>query len=135
MIYANPNTGDASEDKHPAPSYTLEFETAQAYSVWRDANFPTQYPEVKPEPVSAPQAVTNAQFCAALIDFGIIPDQIDFAIESIEDAKDRAKAKYWWQRAQVIDRSSAYIAMFAPRFGLSDDQINNLFRHAATLST
>lgn len=135
MIYANPNTGDASEDKHPPVGYTLEFETAQAYSVWRDANFPVQSPEVKPEPVSIPQSVTNAQFCAALIDFGIMPDQIDVAIESIEDPKDRAKTKYWWQRAQVIDRSSAYIAMFAPRFGLVDEQINNLFRHAAILST
>ena len=87
-----------------------------------------------PSPV-VPSSVTNAQFRAALIDAGIMPSQIDSAIQQIPDTNTRLKAQEWWNYANFIDRTSGYVASFAPQFSLTSAQVDSLFISASAQGT
>lgn len=89
-----------------------------------------------PQPIASPpvpEQVTNAQFREALIDVGIMPDQVDAVIEQIQDPLVKAKAKSRWNYANHIERSNPLIAALAPAFGMTDGQVDNLFRAALSL--
>ena len=82
---------------------------------------------------ATPAEVTNAQFRLALIDSGIMPDSVLAAIRAIADPVARARSLALWEYANHIQRANPLIAQLAPAFNLTDAQVDDLFRLAATL--
>ena len=78
------------------------------------------------------QSVSMAQARIALIDMDLL-DKVDSAIDAIVDAKEKAKAKTWWEYAQTVDRSSAIVQQLISALGLSADQVDELFLAAGNL--
>jgi hypothetical protein len=78
------------------------------------------------------QSVSMAQARIALIGMDLI-DKVDSAIDTIVDAKEKAKAKTWWEYAQTVDRHSAIVQQLITALGLSDEQVDELLSIASNI--
>ena len=90
-----------------------------------------------PEPADPPPpviitSVTMRQGRLALLQAGLL-DQVDSAIASIEDDTQRKAAQIYWEYGQAIDRDETWVINLSAALGLSDEQVDNLFKLAATL--
>ena len=85
-------------------------------------------PPPKPEPV--PATVTMRQARLALLDLELL-SSIDEAINTMPEP-DKTKAKIEWEYAAVVERNSDWVSDLGQQLGLSDAQIDDLFRLAAT---
>jgi hypothetical protein len=83
-------------------------------------------------PVPVPQSVTMAQARLALL-YANLLQQVDAAIDAIPDAIQREAARVQWEYETVVSRSSDLVTGLGAALGLTDEQIDNLFRTAATL--
>ena len=82
----------------------------------------------KPRP---PNKVTMRQARLALSAAGILP-QVDLAIEALEEPQ-RSVARIEWEYSQEVERNRELVQLLGPALGLSDEQLDDLFREAATL--
>lgn len=87
---------------------------------------------IAPAPAPEIAAVTPRQIRLALIDIGILPEQITAALSAIPNQKARAKALAEWEFAGVIARSHPLIPGLCAAFGMADAQVDALFAAAAT---
>lgn len=78
-----------------------------------------------------PFEVTMLQARLALLSAGLF-DAVDAAIEAIPDATQRTRARIQWTSAQNVERSHELTQFMAVALGLSDAELDGLFR-AATL--
>ena len=88
------------------------------------------------EPFSAQRdhvEVSNAQFRSALILSGIMPSTVLASLQAIEDETQRELAIAKWEYANFVERDHPLIATMAKQFGLSDTQVDELFRVADKL--
>lgn len=76
-------------------------------------------------PAPAPQSVTPLQARRALRQAGLI-DQVNAAAVTSPETKDA------WEFASSVERSSVFVSALATALGLTDDQVDDLFRSAAT---
>lgn len=76
---------------------------------------------------SVPASVTARQALLALLEAGLL-DDVEAAIAGASRA-----AQIEWQRGTTIERASPLIAEIGGALGLSDAQIDDLFRAAAAL--
>jgi hypothetical protein len=81
--------------------------------------------------IVVPEKVTPRQLKRAMIKAGLNPATITVAINSIEDATEQALAKADWEDASFIERQYPLINQFAAGFGLSEEDVDELFRAAA----
>jgi hypothetical protein len=81
---------------------------------------------VKPAPV--PASVSRFQARAVLMDMGLLAD-VEAALESAGPL-----AQLAWAEATEFPRNSPTIAAIGSALGLSGDEIDDLFRVAATIS-
>lgn len=86
-------------------------------------------PEPAPEPV--PQSVTMRQARLALLGIGKLHD-VDTAIDSLPEP-DRSAARIEWEYSQEVQRHNGFVAVLAPALGLTESDLDDLFRTAATL--
>ena len=77
-----------------------------------------------------PATVTMRQARLALLDLDLL-SSIDEAINSMPEP-DKTKAKIEWEYAAVVERNSDWVSDLGQQLGLSDVQIDDLFRLAAT---
>ena len=89
--------------------------------------------DIDPSGLPVPGSVSPAQLREALIDFGILPEQITTALSKISDAKAKAKALARWEYATAIERAHPLIAQMAGAFGLTTGQVDAIFRAASEL--
>jgi hypothetical protein len=89
------------------------------------------YPEIIPPPDPVPQSVTMRQARLALLQQGILA-QVDTVIDSL-DEPERSAAKIEWEYSQSVERERPFVQALAPGLGLTDDDLDNLFKLAATL--
>jgi hypothetical protein len=82
----------------------------------------------KPRP---PAAVTMRQARLALSAAGLL-DQVDVAINALDEPQ-RTEARIEWDHSQEVERNRALVGLLGQALGLSDDQLDDLFREAATL--
>lgn len=75
-------------------------------------------------------AVTMRQARLALLDLDLL-SSIDEAINSMPEP-DKTKAKIEWEYAVVVERNNDWMSDLGQQLGLSDVQIDALFRLAAT---
>ena len=85
-------------------------------------------PESELNPVH--QSVTMRQARLALLDLDLL-SSIDEAINAMPEP-DKTKAKIEWEYAAVVERNSDWVSDLGQQLGLSDVQIDALFRLAAT---
>ena len=77
-----------------------------------------------------PATVTMRQARLALLDLELL-SSIDEAINTMQEP-DKTKAKIEWEYAAVVERNSDWVSDLGQQLGLSDTQIDDLFRLAAT---
>lgn len=82
----------------------------------------------KPRP---PAKVTMRQARLALSAAGILP-QVDAAINALEEPQ-ISVARIEWDYSQEVQRDRELVQLLGPALGLSDEQLDDLFREAATL--
>lgn len=87
---------------------------------------PTASPPVAPSTFS----VSKAQGKLALRAAGLL-DQVKQMVADSDDEE----LQIWWEDASSWDRSSKYIAAFAQKLGLSDQQVTDLFTAASQIKT
>lgn len=80
-----------------------------------------------PQPAPVPEAVTPVQFRRALRQAGLYDAVTAYVATQDADTQDA------WEYAVTIPRSDALVARAAAGLGQSDEQVDDLFRLAATL--
>lgn len=77
-----------------------------------------------------PQEVSMRQAKLALLQFGIL-QQVNTAISSMPGVQGEA-ARIEWEYATAVKRNAPLVTQIAAAFGLTDEQLDNLFILAAT---
>jgi hypothetical protein len=83
-----------------------------------------------PEPV--PYAVTMRQARLVLLQADLLY-QVDTTIAAIQDTTERRQAQVTWEYSTEVLRTDPLVTRLTAVFGLSEDQVDNMFRTAATL--
>ena len=76
------------------------------------------------------QQVSMSQARITLIEKGLI-DKIQTTLDSIPDPIERAKAKAWWEYAQVVDRNHPIVQQLVLSLGLNEEGVDALFLYAS----
>lgn len=76
-------------------------------------------------------SVTMRQARLALVEQGLL-SQVNDAIALIPEP-DKSKVEVEWEYASTVERSSAWVATLQPALVLTDEQMDDLFKLAATL--
>jgi hypothetical protein len=84
------------------------------------------------EAAKIPRRVTMRQARLALLGAGLL-EQIDAAINAIEDATQKAAAKIEWEYAQEVDRDHQWVQGLSTALNLTEQQLDALFTQAASL--
>ena len=79
-----------------------------------------------------PTSVTMRQARLALLQTGKLA-AVDAAIANIEDPSAKSVAQIEWEYAQTVDRTSPWVQSLTAALGISDAELQNLFKLAATL--
>lgn len=79
-----------------------------------------------------PQSLTMRQTRLVLLQAGLL-DQVEAALQGIEDPVQRQAALIEWEYASTVERDSALIAQLGLALNLSQDRINALFEAGAVL--
>ena len=86
-----------------------------------------------PEEPPVPQSVTPRQIRLALIDRGIMPEQITAMLSGIEDTVLRAKALAEWEFASEVKRTHPLIAQLAGALEFGAEDVDDVFRKAKAI--
>lgn len=86
-----------------------------------------------PPPASVPASVSMAQARIALARAGVSESTVDSLIEALPDGLTKTEARIWWQRSNEVQRAHPVVALMAPALGLDTEELDNLFREAATV--
>ena len=92
----------------------------------------TQFIKPPAPPAPIPASITRRQAKLALLGAGLL-DAVQPAIDAIPDATMRSAAQIDWDDALEFERNNATLAALAADLGLTPDQLDDLFRTAATL--
>lgn len=85
-----------------------------------------------PPPAPVPASVTRAQAKLALLQSGLL-DQVQPAIDGIADPVQKQAAQIEWDDRLTFERNAGALVAMASMLGMTDAQIDDLFRLAATL--
>lgn len=98
---------------------------AKIGDTWDGEEFVTP---VVPDPV--PESVTRRQAKVALLQAGLL-DDVEAGIEAIADPTTKRIAKLDWSEAQEFRRDWPLLNQLAAGMGITDGQLDELFRAAA----
>lgn len=89
------------------------------------ADWVAAYTSPPPPPIPVPQQVTMRQARLELLGRDLLDD-----VEAVISAAGRA-AQIEWEYAAVVERSNPAVAIVQAQQGLTDEQVDDLFREAA----
>jgi hypothetical protein len=95
---------------------------------WRIVGGTPVPPDASPRPAPVPTSVTNFQARAALIGAALF-DQVDAAVRTSGDPI----AVQAWDYANTITRHGTLVNAIGTGLGLTSEQLDDLFRQAATI--
>lgn len=75
--------------------------------------------------------LTPVQLMLGLVASGVTKDNVNAAIDNIEDATQRETARAYWERSTSYSRSHPLIDTFAGLLSLSSDQVDQMWQQAA----
>lgn len=84
-----------------------------------------------PPPVPVPEAVTMRQARLALLGAGLL-DNVTTAINALPSPLKEA-AQIEWEYSNEVQRYNGFVEQLAPALSLTEGQLDDLFRAAATL--
>jgi hypothetical protein len=96
-------------------------------SAWGLVEVPEPAPPVTPAPPAVPGSVSPRQARLALLRAGLL-DQVEMAIKA-----GTKQAQIEWEFGLEVRRDHEWLAAVAGQLGLSDAQVDDLFRAAAAL--
>jgi hypothetical protein len=114
-----------------ALSYQSQYKTATAdegITAAREA-YNASLPNAEPPPPRIPRAVTRFQAKAALMAAGML-DKIDAAAATSDDPIFRLA----WSEAGMFDRDSPMVKTIAAAFGMSEQELDQLFLEASKIA-
>lgn len=117
-------------------SQTDDGEIVVALRDWLATNSVDVEPYVPPtteELRIAMPPLTSRQLRLGLINNGIMPSQVQTALEAMPAGSDREKALVEWEYASTFDRLHPLIATVGVALGLADAQIDTMWTAAAAL--
>lgn len=117
------NPEDEGED-----TYGIKEDVREALA--RGSVVVTPYVAPPPQPTPVPPEVSRFQARAALLQAGLLDDIEAYMADPATDPF----VKLAWQDAQVFKRNSPTVLSLQPLLGLTDGQLDDLFRFAATIS-
>lgn len=121
---------EPSSDLLPKSATIVEFNDEQV-SRWEALNERAFYLNGKiVSSIQVPSIVTPRQLRLALIAEGVMPQEIDEALNAIEDPTERAIALTEWEYSLSIRRGHPLIGVLATIFDKSDDEVDDIFRKA-----
>lgn len=82
-------------------------------------------------PPAVPAMVTMRQARLALLGAGLLAS-VDTAINAMPEPQ-RSAARIEWDYSSAVQRHNGFVQSLGPALGLSESQIDDLFRVAATL--
>lgn len=88
-------------------------------------------PEVLPPAIPVPASITMRQARLQLHAIGKLAAVQDAINQLPEPPKTSAQIE--WDYASVVERASPFVALLTPALGLSDEEMDDLFREAAKL--
>jgi hypothetical protein len=88
-------------------------------------------PEVFPQAVTVPSSITMRQARLQLHAIGKLA-AVQEAINQLPEPP-KTEAQIEWDYAAVVERASPFVALLTPALGLSDEDMDDLFREAAKL--
>ena len=88
---------------------------------------------VKPVPAAVPATVSARQIRLWLVRRGVSLAAVDAAIAAIPDAQAREECRVEWDFAPWVERSHPMLVPLAAALGLSEAQVDEAFREAATI--
>lgn len=95
-------------------------------SIWNNGSW------IEPGPI-VPQTVSARQIRLWLINNNFQLDQIDSAINNIQDPLIKQTVKIEWEYAPYIERNHPWLVPLAQSLGLSEEQIDQAFREASLI--
>lgn len=106
-------------DKFPEPTTLIEGATQEEIEEYN-----------KP---FVPQEVHNHKLRLALIHFGIMPSEIDMAIEAMTDLTMREKIYTLWNFAPMLERADTSLNYMSTQFEISQENLDQIFIYANSL--
>lgn len=88
--------------------------------------------EVYKNYIKSLRPLTRRQFKLVLLDNDLL-DQVETAIDSIQDLKDKTKMQIEYMEATEFKRDSESLSYMCNLLGLTEQQINTMWEHALTL--
>jgi hypothetical protein len=98
--------------------------------MWRQTWVEVELPPPPPPPI--PDRVTMRQARLALLGVGLL-HHVEPAIEAIADPVTREAVQITWEYSTEVQRSNPFIGTLAGALGMTDADVDNLFRSAALL--
>lgn len=86
-----------------------------------------------PDDSPVPTSVTARQIRLWLVQHGISLAAVEAAIDAIPDAAARDSVRVEWEYAPYVERSHAMLVPLAEALGLTEAQVDQAFREAASL--
>jgi len=86
-----------------------------------------------PELPAVPASVSARQIRLWLVRNGVTLAQVDAAIAAIPDAKAREECRIEWDWAPYVERSHPLLVPLAAALGLTEPQVDEAFREAASI--
>lgn len=84
-------------------------------------------------PVPVPESVTARQIRLWLVSHGVSLAAVEAAIDAIPDAQQREMVRVEWEYAPYVERIHPMLVPLAAALGLSEAQVDQAFREAATI--
>lgn len=97
---------------------------------WVDSRTPEQIQEIE---LKALTPLTRRQFRMVLVLNGYDLDEIKAQILAIENIQTRQLTLVEWEDGNTFERTSSSLGMMANLLGLTDDQVNAMWKQALTL--
>jgi hypothetical protein len=116
----------------PTYCYTFASELECKQLLNWDATEKTYNPIFVPELPPVPPQVTRRQALTVLSLGGYLP-QIEAALDAIEDAQAKTVAEIFWKESLHFERDNPLLNQLAEGIGMSQEDLDNLFRQAITL--
>ena len=117
-----------------ATTYSYRFDSEQQAKelLNYDAEDGSYNPEFESALPPVPHEVTRRQ-ALTVIKLAGLKDTIDAAIESITDDSQRIAAETYWQESLYFERDNPLLKALAESVDISQEQLDDMFRQAATL--
>ncbi len=111
-----------------------DLEPSKTYKLTDGEVVVTDHPTVT-KPV--PEEVPMSRLCIALVEFDFYDTIKDFVYNMPEDTPEQRKQKQiviqWFERAQVARRDNVLLNTTAVQLGITQDQIDDVFRFAGAI--